>query len=87
AAHILAPADGTIVALDPDIPPKRQRLRFAAAGAGLRWVMDGKEFARGAQAQWLPWPGRHRVELMDDKGRILDTVRIEVRGAGVRQPG
>ncbi len=87
AAHILAPADGTIVALDPDIPPRRQRLRFAAAGVGLRWVMDGKEFARGAQAQWLPWPGRHRVELVDDQGRILDTVRIEVRGAGVRPRG
>jgi penicillin-binding protein 1C len=86
APRILAPADGTIVALDPDIPPTRQRLRFAAAGSGLRWTMDGKEFARGAQARWLPWPGRHRVELIDSQGRVLDAVRIEVRGAGVRQP-
>jgi penicillin-binding protein 1C len=84
APRILAPADGTIVALDPDIPPARQRLAFAARGADLRWRIDGKEIARGPQAQWLPWPGRHQVELTDRGGVVLDRIRIEVRGAGVR---
>jgi penicillin-binding protein 1C len=84
APRILAPADGTIVALDPDIPPLRQRLAFAAQGADLRWRIDGKEIARGPQAQWLPWPGRHQVELTDRGGAVLDRIRIEVRGAGVR---
>nr|WP_279343692.1 penicillin-binding protein 1C [Variovorax terrae] len=85
--RILAPAPGTIVALDPDIPPHRQRLSFSAEGADLRWLMDGKPLARGPQAQWLPWPGRHVVQLTDAGGRVLDEVRIEVRGAGVRPAG
>jgi penicillin-binding protein 1C len=84
AARITAPAPGTIVALDPDIPPLRQRLAFSAEGRGVRWLMDGKEFARGNQAKWLPWPGRHSVQLVDAKGTVLDEIRIEVRGAGAK---
>ena len=85
AARITAPANGTIVALDPDIPPNRQRLGFAAEGHQLRWRMDGKEFARGTQAQWLPWPGRHVVQLVDNSNQVVDEIRLEVRGAGVRE--
>ncbi|HEY0823831.1 MAG TPA: hypothetical protein VGD76_08595, partial [Ramlibacter sp.] len=46
---------------------------------------DGKELARGAEAAWLPWPGRHVLQLVDASGRVADEVRIEVRGAGVRR--
>ncbi|HEY2254062.1 MAG TPA: penicillin-binding protein 1C [Variovorax sp.] len=84
-ARITAPSDGTILALDPDIPPDRQRVRFEADGSGLRWRIDGKPFARGSSAQWLPWPGRHVVELVDAGGTVADQVRLEVRGAGVVQ--
>ncbi len=83
AARITAPTTGTIIALDPDIPPKHQRVSFAAQGSNLRWLMDGKPFAKGTSAQWLPWPGRHVVQIVDAKGRVLDEVRLEVRGAGV----
>ena len=85
-ARITEPAPGTIIALDPDIPPKHQRLRLAAQGPdqNLRWRIDGKDFAKGKQAQWLPWPGRHSITLVDGQGRVLDEVRVEVRGAGVR---
>ncbi|WP_295856104.1 penicillin-binding protein 1C [uncultured Xylophilus sp.] len=84
--RIAGPADGTIVALDPDIPPRHQRLRFEAAGAAgaAQWRLDGRPLGRGARVDWLPWPGRHRVELVDAGGTVRDTVRIEVRGAGVR---
>ena len=85
--RITEPSSGTIVALDPDIPPKNQRLRFAAEGEQLRWLMDGKEFARGREAQWMPWPGKHLVQIADTRGRVLDEIRIEVRGAGVRAGG
>ena len=90
AVRISAPASGTIVALDPDIPPLRQRLQLAAsanaAGAGdaLRWRLNGKALGRGAQLAWPPWPGRHVLQLTDAQGTVLDEVRIEVRGAGVR---
>ena len=58
--------------------------RHAPASApGLRWRMDGKPLGRGAQVAWLPWPGRHVVQLTDARGRVLDELRIEVRGAGV----
>ena len=83
-ARITAPASGTIIALDPDIPPNRQRVSFSAEGRNTRWLMDGKEFARGGQAQWLPWPGRHVVQLADVRGAVLDEIRLEVRGAGLK---
>ena len=83
AARITAPAPGTIIALDPDIPPARQRLQFTATGSGLLWRMDGKPLGRGARVAWLPWPGRHVVQITDATGRVLDEIRIEVRGAGV----
>ncbi|MDR7095046.1 penicillin-binding protein 1C [Hydrogenophaga laconesensis] len=82
--RIRSPAPGTIVALDPDIPPNRQRLTFIASGTGGRWRLDGKPLAQGAQVQWLPWPGRHVMQLTDARGKVLDEVRFEVRGAGVK---
>lgn len=85
APRITAPASGTIIALDPDIPPKNQRISFSAEGRGTRWLMDGKEFARGPQAQWMPWPGRHVVQLLDAGGKVADEIKLEVRGAGVRE--
>ena len=83
AARITAPADGTIIALDPDIPPLHQRVRFEAEGRGVQWRIDGKHFARGTSAQWLPWPGRHVIELVDAGGKVVDQRKLEVRGAGV----
>ncbi|MES2423896.1 MAG: penicillin-binding protein 1C [Pseudomonadota bacterium] len=84
AARINAPAPGTIIALDPDIPPTHQRLNLEASRSDVRWQIDGKPLTRGARAQWLPWPGRHVVQLLGARGEVLDEVRIEVRGAGVR---
>jgi penicillin-binding protein 1C len=83
APRINSPTDGTIIAIDPDIPPGSQRVRFEADGHGVQWRIDGKPLARGNSAQWLPWPGRHLVELIDARGQVADSVRLEVRGAGV----
>lgn len=89
--RITAPQDGTILALDPDIPPARQRLTLladagGAAPAGLRWWIGPRPIGRGVQAQWLPWPGRHVVQLRDAAGSVHDERRIEVRGAAAK-PG
>jgi len=84
ATRITAPADGTILALDPDIPPTRQRVHFTADAAGARWLLDGKPLGSGASVPWLPWPGRHRVTLVTAAGQTLDEIRLEVRGAGAR---
>ncbi|SFD13649.1 penicillin-binding protein 1C [Collimonas sp. OK412] len=94
------PTPGMLVALDPDIPPQRQRIRFAADGlpSGV-WRLDGKlltppaaksgkKTSRQSAASdpqlafdWMPWPGRHVLELLDHKMAVVDQVRFEVRGA------
>ena len=84
SARITSPTSGTIIALDPDIPPNRQRVSFSAEGQNVAWLLDGKPFAKGNAAQWLPWPGRHVVQLVDANGVKLDEIRLEVRGAGVK---
>lgn len=88
---IASPADGTIFALDPDIPPNAQRVWFHADGLtgqtahAVTWRMDGKPLGKGGQIAWLPWPGRHRVQLVDAGGKVVHEIGIEVRGAGVRE--
>lgn len=85
-ARITHPSEGAILALDPDIPPARQRLRLQAEPGGapataLRWSIGGRTIGHGPTAQWLPWPGRHLLQLRDARGTVLDERRIEVRGA------
>ncbi|MEG0149592.1 MAG: penicillin-binding protein 1C [Comamonas sp.] len=123
AVRISRPANGTILALDPDIPPDSQRVQLVARQAGmaseqdwrdnsLRWRLVSqrvavpaqnpakvapaatpviseisRELGRGSQLGWLPWPGRHRLELLDASGKLLDSVRLEVRGAGALAAG
>ena len=82
-SRIDAPAAGVIVALDPDIPPERQRLPLrlsGAAGPGWRWRLDGRPLGLTTQvARWRPEPGWHRLELLDAQGTVLDQVSFEVR--------
>ena len=85
-ARITAPTTGTIIALDPDIPPRNQRVSFQTNATNVRWLMDGKAFGWGASVQWSPWPGRHVVRIVDVNGKVLDQLRIEVRGAGLLRP-
>ncbi|MBX3604494.1 MAG: penicillin-binding protein 1C [Piscinibacter sp.] len=82
---IANPRDGSLFALDPDIPPRAQQIVFE--GESGRWVLDGKPLGRGESVSWAPWPGRHRLQLLARDGREIDAVRFEVRGAAVRPPG
>jgi len=85
-ARIAQPADGAILAIDPDIPPGRQRLwlqaqDIAAADAkGVQWQVDGEPLGSGGRQSWALRPGRHRIELLDAQGRPLDGITVEVRG-------
>jgi penicillin-binding protein 1C len=76
-----APRDGTIVALDPDMPAAVQRI--ALRGEPGQWWLDGRLLGQGARLDWRPWPGHHRLELRDVRGRTIDAVAFEVRGARV----
>ncbi len=82
AFGIASPRDGSRFALDPDIPPRAQWIVFE--GEPGTWVLDGKRLGTGSRWRWAPWPGRHELSLLDARGRALQTVRFEVRGATLR---
>ncbi|MBA4708913.1 penicillin-binding protein 1C [Aquitalea magnusonii] len=84
---IVSPLDGSIFAIDPDIPPANQRLLLRARGVvAAQWWLDGKLLGKGAVLRWFPWPGRHRLELRDGKGGKVEAVGFEVRGAMLKPP-
>jgi penicillin-binding protein 1C len=90
ARLITSPEDQSIVALDPDIPPAVQRLRFEAVNPalpGAAWRLDGKRLGAARPLPWSPWPGHHVLELVDAKGVALDTVSFDVRGAQANAAG
>ncbi len=83
-AAIAYPGDGSIIALDPDIPDDVQRVRFVAAPSspGQHWLLDGQTLGvADSAALWVPQPGRHDLVLVDSGGQELDRVRFEVRGS------
>ncbi|HEU0230244.1 MAG TPA: penicillin-binding protein 1C, partial [Burkholderiaceae bacterium] len=89
--RIQQPVSGTILALDPDIPPANQRTWFRAANLAaeearkVQWSVDGKIIGQGGEVPWMPWPGRHVVRLLSLDGKTLDRAELEVRGAVPRQ--
>ena len=83
APRVTAPADGTIIALDPDIPRELQRMVFQAGrgASGARWILDGRPRCDASEpCEWQPVTGRHSLVLIDRTGRTLDRVTFEVRG-------
>ena len=90
-AHTLiqSPGDGTIYALDPDIPLHAQKLMFKGVdGLPARWAwrLDGRRLGPAADRAWPMWPGKHVLELLDERQAVRATARFEVRGAQVRAP-
>lgn len=89
-ARIAYPGEGSILALDPDIPPSRQRVHLQLSGKaepGWRWRIDKSPPQPATRPTlWLPNPGKHRLALLDRSGRELESVGFEVRalkgGAG-----
>ena len=79
---ITSPRDGSIFAIDPDMPPAAQRITFE--GEHGTWVLDGKRLGAAAMFAWPPWPGRHELRLLGREGEAIETVRFEVRGAGIK---
>jgi penicillin-binding protein 1C len=76
---IAYPGEGTIIALDPDIPDEVQQVRFLSRpeAAGYGWRLDGAEVEEGML--WPPVPGRHELVLVNREGMEVDRVRFEVR--------
>lgn len=80
--RIVSPVSGTVYALDPDIPPNRQRIRLATIGAvsNERIRLDSRDIGLAHNgAMVLPGPGVHHIALVDGKGKELDRALFTVR--------
>jgi penicillin-binding protein 1C len=77
---ILHPVDGSVYAIDPDIPAHAQRLRFEGR-TGL-WVLNGRRLGVGSHWDWAPEPGRHVLRLEPGGSAPAQEIRFEVRPAG-----
>ncbi|WP_280153461.1 penicillin-binding protein 1C [Piscinibacter sp. XHJ-5] len=88
SARINSPADRSVIALDPDIPPHAQQLAVTAVTgtpASWSWRLDGQRIGTaGRELRWTLRLGAHRLELVDAKGRVVESARFEVRGAQPR---
>ncbi len=85
--RILAPTQGVVIALDPDIPPARQRVLFQAQvdRRTLRWILDGADVGPCTDLfMWEPQPGSHTLFLADEQEHPLDATTFEVRGGAAR---
>ncbi len=81
-ARIDSPVNGMVIALDPDIPARLQRVPISAEGALSRHALtvdDQPLGGAGALRLWTPTPGVHRVALVEDTGRVVDRVLFTVR--------
>ena len=79
-ARIASPADGMIIALDPDIPPANQRMPFTTRGAvaGMVLRLNGAVVGQ-PDALWSPRPGRYLLALQDAAGHTVDEAHFVVR--------
>jgi len=81
--RIGSPANGVVIALDPDIPYENQAVLFTAqpAQADAVFVLDGKHLGKaGAGHLWRPRPGPHKLVLLGREGKVYDAVAFSVRG-------
>ncbi|MBA3253339.1 MAG: penicillin-binding protein 1C [Burkholderiaceae bacterium] len=86
APRLLAPADGTVIAPDPDIPASRQSMLVRADAPQATRVclkLDARLVAPCGVREVLvplPAPGRHQIRLERADGSVMAAVSFEVRG-------
>ena len=82
--RIMYPADGTIIAYDPDIPEEHQMLFFEARNSGMKfdWILNNKKIGSfDTLVSWSPKEGKYTLSLTDKQNHIIDSVKFEVRGS------
>ena len=82
--RIASPANGMIIAIDPDIPPDHQRVLIAVQGAlpTMHLKLNDRTLGSAQSEQlWSPRPGAYHLTLEDRDGRPLDRILFTVRGA------
>ncbi|MCF6293786.1 MAG: hypothetical protein L3J04_10370, partial [Robiginitomaculum sp.] len=78
-SSIIQPINGTIIALDPDIPTANQLIRLAVRGANdnLKLMLNEKHVQIGML--WHPVIGQHKLQIIDQDKNIIDQVNFSVR--------
>jgi penicillin-binding protein 1C len=80
---IAYPGNGSVIAIDPDIPPAVQRVRLVMRpdASGFSWRINDQAIGSAQQDSfWTPVAGLHRLSLVDAAGAEVDVVNFEVRG-------
>jgi len=81
-ARIASPANGMVIAVDPDIPPAYQKLPISIEGATrkMRVTLNDRELSlTDGVTLWTPRTGSYSLELGDESGKVLDRVVFTVR--------
>ena len=81
-ARIASPANGMVIAVDPDIPPAYQKLPISIEGAtrNLRVKLNDRELSlTDGVTLWTPRTGSYSLELGDESGKVLDRIVFTVR--------
>ena len=81
-ARLVSPANGMIIAVDPDIPLHAQRVPVKAQGvsAGMKISYNDSILGPASAALYFtPVRGSHRFALLDARGQVLDRIRVTVR--------
>jgi penicillin-binding protein 1C len=80
--RIVNPVAGTVYAIDPDVPPDRQRFAVAVTDGveAYRLLLDDRDLGpAGARPLVMAAPGVHRLRLVDVAGRVVDQTRFTIR--------
>jgi penicillin-binding protein 1C len=81
-AHISSPANGMVIAIDPDIPINLQRVPFSVKGANPSMVLKLNGDSIGSADRdrlWEPRAGAYRLVVEDAAGTVIDQVLFTVR--------
>ncbi len=81
--RIESPANGMVIAIDPDIPAAHQRVLISVQGAerSMRLVLNERSLGPATSERlWAPRPGVYHLTLEDARGQPLDRILFTVRG-------
>lgn len=80
--RILTPVNGSIFALDPDIPLGRQKILFTFSSYDVSYsyyLNDEKIGSAGGPYLWEPKKGEYRLQVKDRDDKVLSLSLFEVR--------
>ena len=79
---ILHPVNETIIAVDPDIPFENQKIYFESSKSktDVYWTLNGKLIGDTKEIFfWSPKTGKYKLAIKNNKNKLLDEIKFEVR--------